>query len=35
MEDIKGLDEKGEESGFTDLEILGRKDKFCELWIGV
>jgi len=32
MEDIKGLDEKVEESGLSDLEILGRKDKFCELW---
>lgn len=32
MEDINGLDEKGEEGSLSDAEILIRKDKFSELW---
>jgi ornithine cyclodeaminase/alanine dehydrogenase-like protein (mu-crystallin family) len=31
-EEIKGLDEKGEVGGLSDLEVLNRKDKFGELW---
>jgi len=32
VEDIKGLDEKGEEVALSNMEIQDRKHKFEELW---